>query len=163
MIMQRGMNIMNHRDRRKLLLDIINSNHVNTQEKLLSLLAAHGVNATQATVSRDIHALNIVKVSDQMGQTYYAQLKVDSEDQHQRLYDAIHDNVESCTVVQFMNVIKTTPNSSFATVLAGLLDESDLTDIVGTLAGNDTLITISKTNESANAVSNLIKKHIAGK
>ena len=114
--MQRGMNIMNHRDRRKLLLDIINSNHVNTQEKLLSLLASHGVNATQATVSRDIHALNIVKVSDQMGQTYYAQLKVDSEDQHQRLYDAIHDNVESCTVVQFMNVIKTTPKSSFATV-----------------------------------------------
>jgi transcriptional regulator of arginine metabolism len=157
------MNIMNHRERRKLILDIINNNRVSTQEKLLHLLADRGVNATQATVSRDIHALNIVKVSDQGGQTYYAQLKVDSEDQHQRLYDAIHDSVESCTVVQFMNVIKTTPNSSYATVLAGLLDESDLTDIVGTLAGNDTLITISKTNESANAISRLIHDHMADK
>lgn len=154
---------MNHRERRKLILDIINNNRVGTQEKLLHLLADRGVNATQATVSRDIHALNIVKVSDQGGQTYYAQLKVDSEDQHQRLYDAIHDSVESCTVVQFMNVIKTTPNSSYATVLAGLLDESDLTDIVGTLAGNDTLITISKTNESANAISRLIHDHMADK
>lgn len=154
---------MNHRERRKLILDIINNNRVSTQEKLLNLLADRGVNATQATVSRDIHALNIVKVSDQTGQTYYAQLKVDSEDQHQRLYDAIHDSVESCTVVQFMNVIKTTPNSSYATVLAGLLDESDLTDIVGTLAGNDTLITISKTNESANAIGRLIHDHMADK
>ena len=59
-----------------------------------------------------------------------------------------------------MNVIKTTPNSSYATVLAGLLDDSDLTDIVGTLAGNDTLITISKTNESANVVNRLIKDHM---
>ncbi|WP_251545889.1 arginine repressor [Limosilactobacillus caecicola] len=154
---------MNHRDRRKLILDLINNHRVNTQEKLLQLLAERGVNATQATVSRDIHALNIVKVSDQAGQAYYAQLQVDNEDQHQRLYDAIHDNVEDCTVVQFMNVIKTTPNSSFATVLAGLLDDSDLTDIVGTLAGNDTLITISKTNESANAIGRLIHDHMANK
>lgn len=154
---------MNHRERRKLLLDIINNQRINTQEKLLKMLADHGVDATQATVSRDIHALNIVKVSDQSGQSYYAQLKVDSEDQHQRLYDAIHDNVESCTAVQFMNVIKTTPNSSYATVLAGMLDDSDLTDIVGTLAGNDTLITISKTNESANAISRLVKKHMASR
>lgn len=154
---------MNHRDRRKLILDIIKDNHVTTQGMLLQLLADHGVTATQATVSRDIHALNIVKVSDQGGKSYYAQLKVDSEDQHQRLYDAIHDSVESCTVVQFMNVIKTTPNSSYATILAGLLDESDLTDIVGTLAGNDTLITISKTNESANAIAQLIHQHMQTK
>ncbi|WP_295728874.1 arginine repressor [uncultured Limosilactobacillus sp.] len=152
---------MNHRDRRKLLLAIINNHHVSTQEQLLTLLEQEGVIATQATVSRDIHALNIVKVSDQHGKTYYAQLHVDTEDKHQRLYDAIHDSVESCTAVQFMNVIKTTPNSSYATVLAGMLDESDLTEIVGTLAGNDTLITISKTNESALAISRLVHDHMA--
>lgn len=151
---------MNHRERRKLLLKIVNNNRVNTQEDLLHLLETNGVRATQATVSRDIHALHIVKVNDQHGKTYYAQLQVDTADQHQRLYDAIHDSVESAVTVQFMNVIKTTPNSSYATVLAGLLDESDLTDIVGTLAGNDTLITISKTNESADAVNKLVKGHM---
>ena len=60
---------MNHRDRRKLLLEIINTHHVSTQEQLLKLLEENGVTATQATVSRDIHALNIVKVSDQHGKT----------------------------------------------------------------------------------------------
>ena len=151
---------MNHKARRQLILKLVNENQITTQEQLLGLLKEQGVVATQATVSRDIHALNIVKASDGQGVTFYKQLQVDTADQHQRLYDAIHNSVVSATVVQFMNVIKTTPNSSYATVLAGLLDDSDLTDIVGTLAGNDTLITISKTNESANVVNRLIKDHM---
>ena len=151
---------MNHKERRQLILQLVNDNQITTQEQLLGLLKDHGVVATQATVSRDIHALNVVKASDGHGVTYYKQLQVDTADQHQRLYDAIHNSVVSITMVQFMNVIKTTPNSSYATVLAGLLDDSDLTDIVGTLAGNDTLITISKTNESANVVNRLVKGHM---
>lgn len=151
---------MNHKERRQLILQLVNDNQITTQEQLLGLLKDHGVVATQATVSRDIHALNVVKASDGQGVTYYKQLQVDTADQHQRLYDAIHNSVVSITMVQFMNVIKTTPNSSYATVLAGLLDDSDLTDIVGTLAGNDTLITISKTNESANVVNRLVKGHM---
>ena len=151
---------MNHKERRQLILQLVNDNQITTQEQLLGLLKYHGVVATQATVSRDIHALNVVKASDGQGVTYYKQLQVDTADQHQRLYDAIHNSVVSITMVQFMNVIKTTPNSSYATVLAGLLDDSDLTDIVGTLAGNDTLITISKTNESANVVNRLVKGHM---
>lgn len=151
---------MNHKERRQLILQLVNDNQITTQEQLLGLLKDHGVIATQATVSRDIHALNVVKASDGQGVTYYKQLQVDTADQHQRLYDAIHNSVVSITMVQFMNVIKTTPNSSYATVLAGLLDDSDLTDIVGTLAGNDTLITISKTNESANVVNRLVKGHM---
>lgn len=151
---------MNHQERRKLIQKLVADNQITTQDQLLTLLEAQGVNATQATISRDIHALNIVKASDKHGHTFYTQLQVDTANQHQRLYDAIHNSVVSATVVQFMNVIKTTPNSSYATVLAGLLDDSDLTDIVGTLAGNDTLITISKTNESANVVNKLVKAHM---
>lgn len=151
---------MNHKTRRQLILKLVNKNQITTQEQLLDLLKQEGVVATQATVSRDIHALNIVKASDGQGKTFYQQLQVDTDDQHQQLYEAIRNNVVSITVVQFMNVIKTTPNSSYATVLAGFLDDSDLTDIVGTLAGNDTLITISKTNESANVINRLVKEHM---
>lgn len=151
---------MNHQERRKLIQNLVANNKITTQEQLLKMLEAQGVTATQATISRDIHALNIVKGSDQHGQTFYTQLRVDTANQHQRLYDAIYHNVISATVVQFMNVIKTTPNSSYATILAGLLDESDLTDIVGTLAGNDTLITISKTNDDANQINKLVSEHM---
>lgn len=151
---------MNHQERRKLIQNLVANNKITTQEQLLKMLEAQGVTATQATISRDIHALNIVKGSDQHGQTFYTQLRVDTANQHQRLYDAIYHNVISATVIQFMNVIKTTPNSSYATILAGLLDESDLTDIVGTLAGNDTLITISKTNDDANQINKLVSEHM---
>ena len=51
-------------------------------------------------------------------------------------------------------------NSNYATVLAGLFDNAQLPEVVGTLAGNDTLLTISKNNEDAQAINRLIKEHM---
>ena len=62
--------------------------------------------------------------------------------------------------VQFMNVIKTALNSSYATILAGMFDELDIPEVVGTLAGNDTLIIISKDNDDAKMVYDLIIQHM---
>ncbi|MCB8642649.1 hypothetical protein LJE08_13910, partial [Holdemanella sp. DFI.5.55] len=69
-------------------------------------------------------------------------------------------NVEKVTNVQFINVIQTTLNSNYTTVLAGLFDNAQLPEVVGTLAGNDTLLTISKNNEDAQAINRLIKEHM---
>ena len=77
-----------------------------------------------------------------------------------RLFDGISHNVEKVTNVQFINVIQTTLNSNYATVLAGLFDNAQLPEVVGTLAGNDTLLTISKNNEDAQAINRLIKEHM---
>lgn len=54
-------------------------NKITTQEQLQQLLRAEGVEVTQATISRDMRILNIVKVSDQNGNTYYKQMKVEGE------------------------------------------------------------------------------------
>ena len=62
--------------------------------------------------------------------------------------------------MQFLNVVKTALNSSYATILAGMFDELDIPEVVGTIAGNDTLIIISKDNADAKLVYNLIAKHI---
>ena len=59
-----------------------------------------------------------------------------------------------------MNVIKTALNSSYATILAGMFDELDIPEVVGTLAGNDTLIIISKDNDDAKMVYDLIIQHM---
>lgn len=72
----------------------------------------------------------------------------------------IHDNVRTIETVQFLNVVKTALNSSYATILAGMFDELDIPEVVGTIAGNDTLIIISKDNADAKLVYNLITKHI---
>ena len=150
---------MDRKERRQLIQELVTQQRINTQHDLLAMLAEHGIDATQATISRDIHALNIVKVSDQHGHTYYSILHTHA-DEYQRLFDGISHNVEKVTNVQFINVIQTTLNSNYATVLAGLFDNAQLPEVVGTLAGNDTLLTISKNNEDAQALNRLIKEHM---
>src|SRR5699024_4005014 len=112
--------------------------------------------------SRDIHTLNIVKSSDANGHTYYVQLQKDPAHNYDRLYLGIRNNVRTIETVQFINVVKTELNSSYATILAGMFDELDVPEVIGTLAGNDTLILISKTPEDAQKVYQLIMDHMNG-
>lgn len=151
---------MDHKQRRELIKQVISDQRVSTQEQLISLLQDAGVVATQATISRDLRALNVVKVSGEGGESYYARLEDQPGPQtNQRLYDAIANTVVGITQVQFINVINTTPNTNYATILAGFLDDSGMKEVVGTLAGNDTLITISKTPEDAKVIYDLVVLH----
>ncbi|MBB1068737.1 arginine repressor [Limosilactobacillus sp. RRLNB_1_1] len=151
---------MDRKARRKYIEQVVNDRKIETQEELLKLLADAGFETTQATISRDIHALNIVKANDGNGHTHYVQLHVTPEHNFERLYQGIHDNVRTIETVQFMNVIKTALNSSYATILAGMFDELDIPEVVGTLAGNDTLIIISKNSDDAKMVYDLIIQHM---
>ena len=67
---------MGNKERRKLIKNLIAAEKISTQDELLKRLKAAGVEATQATISRDLHALNVAKVSDGNGRSYYAQLEV---------------------------------------------------------------------------------------
>ena len=150
---------MDRKKRRAMILKIIKQQAVSTQDELLKLLAEQEVNATQATVSRDIHSMNIVKENDN-GVLRYAQLSENNDDRYQELYDAIANDVDDVTTVQFINVIKNPPNSSFATVMAGLFDEVNLPEVVGTIAGNDTLILICRSSEDAQKIAQMITEHM---
>ena len=149
---------MDRKTRRKLILHLFQEQPVSTQDQLLTLLSEQGVSATQATISRDIHALNIVKATSN-GQTRYTQLRNEGQGQNEELFAAIHDNVEEISTVQFINVLKTTPDSSYATVLAGLFDDAKLPQIAGTVAGNDTLIVICHSPAAAEAIERLVNDH----
>ncbi|MEY8442506.1 arginine repressor [Lactobacillaceae bacterium 24-114] len=151
---------MNRKARRKVIEQLISDHKIETQDELLARLAQQGIETTQATISRDIHALNIVKANDGEGHAYYVQLHVRPERDFNRLYAGIHDNIRTIETVQFINVVKTALNSSYATILGGMFDELDIPEVVGTIAGNDTLIIISKNNADARVIYNLIMKHI---
>ena len=101
-----------------------------------------------------------MKANDGNGHTHYVQLHVKPEHNYDRLYQGIYDNVRTIETVQFINVIKTALNSSYATILGGMFDELDLPGVVGTLAGNDTLIVISKNNDDAKQIYELITSHM---
>lgn len=151
---------MGNRDRRKLIKQLIADFKISTQDELLQRLKDAGEEATQATISRDLHSLNVAKVNDENGHSYYIQVENAASKINQRMYEMIRNTVESITTVQFINVIKTTPNSNYATILAGLFDDSQMPEVTGTLAGNDTFITISRTPEEAKKINQLVQKYM---
>lgn len=73
-----------------------------------------------------------------------------------RLYRAIANRVVSYTTVEFVNVVKTTPDSSYATILGGMFDELSMPEVVGTIAGNDTLLIISPDAQGAQKIGQLL-------
>ncbi|MYY92430.1 arginine repressor [Lactobacillus salivarius] len=151
---------MNRIARRELMEQLFADNKITTQEQLQQLLRAEGVEVTQATISRDMRILNIVKVSDQNGNTYYKQMKVEGEKNYECLFQEINDNVLGIQQINFINLIRTTVNSSYANILAAKLDDLELAEIAGTLAGNDTVVVFSKNEEDAEIVYKMIYEHM---
>ena len=138
---------MNKAERQNALARIINQKVITTQDELLAELKQAGIEATQATISRDIRELRIVKAQDASGQLRYTIFRGDSESQLERLGNSIREVGLSITRVQFMNVIKTLPSNG--NLLAALIDDIKFTQVVGTLAGHDTIVVISPDEDSA--------------
>ena len=135
-------------DRQTILLEIIEQEAVETQEQLLRLLAERGVKCTQATVSRDIKQLHLVKEPTGQGRYRYAvsvqKTKLNFAD---KLRTIFHESITSVDCAQNIVVFKT---------LAGLaggaceaLDHMDVNGMVGTLAGENTVFVVMKDNACA--------------
>lgn len=122
---------------------LLEAQPVTSQALLVELLAADGVVATQATVSRDLEELGAVKVRIAGGETVYAipedpKERVVPEDHLRRvLGDWVVEVAHSANLV----VLRTPPGS--AHVVASALDRAGLDDIIGTVAGDDTLIIVA--------------------
>ena len=121
---------------------LLSEQAVTSQAHLVDLLAADGVSATQATVSRDLEDLGAIKVRGAAGEAVYAipELPVDQrapEDHLRRVFgDWVVEVAHSGNVV----VLRTPPGS--AHVVGSALDRSGLPEILGTVAGDDTLIVV---------------------
>lgn len=113
-------------DRQRTILELVRRRPVHTQQELANALAEHGFSATQATVSRDIQELGLIRTGD--GYRVGAPLAVVSE------------LVLSLRQVGFLAVIHTPPGT--ANLVARTIDESQLDGIAGTVAGDDTLIVV---------------------
>jgi transcriptional regulator of arginine metabolism len=115
---------------------------VTSQTQLVELLASDGVIATQATVSRDLDELGAVKVRMPGGDSVYAvpefESRVESEDHLRRVFgDWVVEVGHSANLV----VVRTPPGS--AHVVASAMDRAGLSDIVGTVAGDDTILVVA--------------------
>ena len=135
-------------DRQAILLEIIEQEAVETQEQLLRLLAERGVKCTQATVSRDIKQLHLVKEPTGQGRYRYAvsvqKTKLNFAD---KLRTIFRESVVSVEAAQNIVVLKTIEGMAQGAAFA--LDNMGDTDIVGTLAGDDTIFLVFHDNIQA--------------
>ena len=127
---------------------IVESVDVETQEQLLDELRRRGFSATQATISRDIKQLHLVKELSGSGRYKYALSERKSAmNLAGRLRTIFKESVTSFDVAQNIVVINTMPG--LAPAACSALDAMDIEQMVGTLAGDDTGILIMRTNEAA--------------
>ena len=125
---------------------IVRNKSVRTQRDLVFELREAGYTCTQATVSRDIADMGLRKLPEGM--------YVLAEDLHlQRMVSEFVIDIES---VNNQVVVRTQPGT--APGVAAAIDAADLTDVIGSIAGNDTVLAISRSAESALVTTDLIRK-----
>lgn len=143
-------------DRQAMILEIIGQENIETQEQLLTQLQARGFRCTQATISRDIKQLHLIK--EPVGQGVYkyavsgnrATLNVAA-----KLRTIFRECIVSIDYAQNIVVVKTMPG--LANGACSALDNMDMNDIVGSLAGDDTALLVMRNTEAAELLCQEIK------
>ena len=131
--------------RQSKILELIRENDIETQEMLADLLNKAGFNVTQATVSRDIRELKLTKATMQSGKQKYVATAKESSFVTERLNRVFRVGIVSIDYAQNIVVIKTLIGMAMA--VAAALDSMENSEIMGTIAGDDTIFCVVK-NES---------------
>lgn len=129
-------------ERLELIRTLITERIINSQDTLLNLLSAEGHEITQATLSRDLKRMHIAKVPDVDGIYRYrlSRLTVADTTNDRRNAPLLHSGVNSIEFSSSAAVIKTQPG--YANVAAGIIDRQPVAGVMGTLAGDDTVLLI---------------------
>lgn len=138
------------------ILDIIEKQEIETQEELASALNARGIRVTQATVSRDIKELRLLKVLTSSGKYKYATGDQADNNLTDRFIRMLAESLLSVSSANNLIVVKTLSGS--ANVAAEALDSMHWPEVLGTLAGDNTVLLIIRSNEETLAVTSRIRE-----
>ncbi|MGQ9511310.1 MAG: arginine repressor [Thermaceae bacterium] len=142
---------MNKVERQRAIQEIVSKEEVSTQKELVEKLRARGFNVTQATVSRDIAELHLVRVSLGKGRHKYALANPElPEDVLEVLKKRFKEFVKDVDRGGNILVVKTA--EGHASGIALLIDRLKRDEIVGTLAGEDTILVVARSEEGAKAL-----------
>ena len=144
--------------RQQRILELIQMHDIEKQEELVQMLCEDGFDVTQATVSRDIRELNLSKVSVDGKRTRYATLSKDKPVASDKFLTVLKEGFVSMDMAQNILVIKTAPGMAMAVCAA--IDALEWNEIVGSIAGDDTIMCAVRTVNDTLLVMNKIKKLI---
>lgn len=136
--------------RHQKIMEIIQSNSVETQEELADLLNEQGFPVTQATVSRDIKQLQLRKVPTPSGRQCYAAATKGGPMINDRLKHVLQDGFVSMDAAQNILVVKTV--SGMAMAVAAAIDAIQIPELLGSIAGDDTVMCVIKSNDDVAGV-----------
>lgn len=148
---------MKHRRHAKI-LELISANEIYTQEELADKLKAGGFDITQATVSRDIKELKLLKIpsKDKAGQSKYALANMSEDKSSAKFYNILKETVTDIRPAKNLLVVKT--YSGMAQAAAAAIDAIDFPETLGTIAGDDTMLLIFAEDETAETVAKRLEK-----
>ena len=138
------------------MLELIKKHDIETQEELSDYLQKEGYQVTQATVSRDIRELKLTKVAMSNGRQKYAALTEANEDLSEKYTRVFRDAFVSMDMAQNILVIETV--SGMAMAVAAAIDAMHLHEIVGCIAGDDTIMCAVRSVDDTIAVMGRLRK-----
>ncbi len=147
-----------HRQNR--ILELISTRSIETQEELVRILNEEDFKVTQATISRDIRELKLVKTTGENGKLRYALASEGEHRSSQRYGRILQETVISCSRSENMIVVKTLNGCANASCEA--LDSMKIEGIMGTIAGDNTIFVVAESSEKAPEIVEMINNMIKG-
>ena len=142
--------------RQSKILELIRKNDIETQEELLAHLLKDGYAVTQATVSRDIREMKLTKISVNGSKQKYTVLNDSVEDLSEKYVRVLRDGFISMDMAQNILVIKTV--SGMAGAVCASIDAMNIQEIVGSIAGDDTIMCAIRTTEDTVAIMKRLRR-----
>ncbi len=136
--------------RQALIREIVESQNIQTQEELADALRVHGLNVTQATVSRDIKEMHLLKVLAEDGSYRYATMDKEEMGTSDRLIRMLADSVLELNSANNLIVIRTLSGS--AHVAGEAVDSLRWPEVLGTIAGDNPILVIVRSNEEVETI-----------
>jgi transcriptional regulator of arginine metabolism len=143
-------------ERHSKIIELIHESEIETQEELAARLKNAGFKVTQATVSRDIRELNLTKVVGKNGRSHYEVLHSSKQNLSEKYSRVLRDAFVSMDMAQNILVIKTVPGMAMG--LAAALDELQWKEILGCIAGDDTVMCAVKSADQTLLVMERLRK-----
>ena len=143
------------KERQEKIRELVENYKIGTQDELIKMLRENGFNATQATMSRDIKDLKLTKISDGVNGYYYVFPNTMSMSNLNKLNASLTNLVISVNSAMNIIIIKTHPG--MAQAVATGIDNIKSAEILGCVAGDDTILLVCHDNDSAEDVTRKLK------
>jgi transcriptional regulator of arginine metabolism len=138
-------------ERQRAILDLVRMRPIHTQEELVDALHGLRLEVTQATVSRDVRELGLVRIPDGDGLRYVgAMADADPGGTAARLRTALREHVRGIEFVDHLGVVRTRPST--APLVAAAIDAARFDEVAGTVAGDDTVLVVARGRVAARAL-----------